>query len=188
MPTSRAAAVTAKRSRSRPRKLLSICRKVNSLPYRQLLHISSGRAWSRVPEQPRQHAFAGAEHFVDFLGLLAAGFSEIGPAAAAAADDWRDFLHDLTRFDTGGQVRRDSHDDLHFPVAGRRQDDDAALDPGLQRVGEPAQGIFVETLYLATRELHARDLDGIGVLRRAATAHRKLGLQLGDLAPEALGL
>src|SRR5438128_9737935 len=100
MPTSRAAAVTAKRSRSRPWKLLRICRKVNSLPYRQLLHISSGRARGRVPEQPRQHAFAGAKHFVDFLGLFAAGFSEIGPPASAASDDWRAFLHDFTRFDT----------------------------------------------------------------------------------------
>src|SRR5438132_13417343 len=121
MPTSRAAAVTAKRSRSRPRKLLSICRKVNSLPYRQLLHISSGRVWSRVPEQPRQHAFAGAEHFVEFLRLLPAGFSEIGPAAAAAADDWRDFLHDFTRFDTGGPVWRDGHVDPALPGRGGRQ-------------------------------------------------------------------
>src|ERR1051325_5943245 len=87
-------------------------------------------------------AFCGREHLVDFLGLLAAGFGEIGPSAAAAADDRPDILDDLA-------------------VSGvlLREDDDAALDPPFQRVGEIAQRVFVEVGHAPPRQLHAADID-----------------------------
>ena len=50
--------------------------------------------------------------------MLSAGFSEVGPAAATSADNWRDLLDDLACLDTAGQVRSDGDDDLHFTIVG----------------------------------------------------------------------
>ena len=75
----------------------------------------------KLRKQLRNYRFAGVEHFVDLLRLLAAGFREIGPATAPAADDRRDLFHNLSGFDFLRQILRHRDYDLHFSVAGRRR-------------------------------------------------------------------
>ena len=84
-----------------------------------------------------------------FSGCLAARFGEVGPAAAAAADDRRDLLHDLAGLDRCRQIGRHRDDDLHLAVVRRGEDDDAALDLRFQRIGEAAQRVLVEVADLA---------------------------------------
>src|SRR5207247_1182153 len=91
---------------------------------------------SAAGEQPGNDALARREHVVYLLGLLAARFREIGAAPATPTDNRRNFLDDLASLDAAGEVGRHRDDDLYLAIGRRREHDDAALDFGLQRVGQ----------------------------------------------------
>jgi len=55
------------------------------------------------------------EHLVDLLGLLAAGFSEVGASAASATDNRSDFFHDLTSLHAADQIGRHGTTICTFP-------------------------------------------------------------------------
>src|SRR5437879_7574813 len=118
--------------------------------------LRTGRA-----QKLRNDGLAGGEHLVDLFRLFAAGLGKIRAAAAAAADDGRDLLHDLTGLYAPREIRRDRDDDLHLAVVRRREDHDAALDLRLQRISEATKRVLVEIAQLAPRKLDAINVDRV---------------------------
>src|SRR5688572_16939968 len=105
---------------------------MTSLLANALRPLTSGERRFLPGEEGFDDATALIQHLVDLLRLFPACFREIRPPASSAADERRNLLHDLPGFDATGQIRRDGNDDLHLAVARRREDDDAALDLGLE--------------------------------------------------------
>ena len=127
-----------------------------------------------------------AEKRVDLRRVLAAGFGEIRPASAAAADDGREFLDELTGFDAIGQVFRHRHEQLHLAVVLAGEDDDAAPEPIAERVGESTQRALFETADAARDEFRVADRDRVVVVSAHAAAERELHFQLFVFAAEPL--
>ena len=109
------------------------------------------RLASAQPTASRTSVRAALEQLVDLRRVLAAGLGEVRPAAAAAADDRRQLLHELAGLHAIGQVFRDRHQQVHLAVLFGRQHDDAALDAIAQRVREAAQRVLLEARRRAAR-------------------------------------
>src|SRR5690606_40139011 len=65
----------------------------------------------------------GGQQVVDFRDVPAAGFREVGAAAATPADDGSQFLHQLTRLEGRRQVLADRHEQLDLALVLRGQHD-----------------------------------------------------------------
>src|ERR1700674_4690706 len=57
------------------------------------------------------------QRFVELGRVAAAGLREIGTSAAGAADDWRDILDDVARFDLAREIGRHRNQQRHFALA-----------------------------------------------------------------------
>src|SRR6185369_3499654 len=75
---------------------------------------------ARLDERSAYPAFPGPPDRSLATTPSAAGFSEIGPSAAAAAHDRGELFHDLPGLDAARQIGRDCDDHLHLAVGGGR--------------------------------------------------------------------
>ena len=59
---------------------------------------------SSDPQQSLHDFWRGGEHRIDLCRIFATGFREIWPSSAASADDRRELLHQLSRFETPAYI------------------------------------------------------------------------------------
>src|SRR5215207_2976351 len=122
----------------------------------------------RAPAISGRGALSGEETFDDLVARLqslaellrlgAAALGHVGLAAAAAADDGRQLLDDLTGGDALREVGRGAHDERSLAIGAPAQHDDARLDLREQGVRELPERRGVEVARLA-REHHDAALD-----------------------------
>ena len=98
-------------------------------------------------------------------GWLAPGLGEVGPAAAAAAHDRRELLHQLARVDPAGEVGGDGNHELDLVVRRRAEHHHPTTEGVLQRVGQVAERGGVEVVDLPGQDpdvANLHDLAGRG--------------------------
>src|SRR5919112_911284 len=95
-------------------------------------------------EEALDYLVARLKSLAELLRLGAAALGHVGLAAAAPADDGREFLDDPARGDAPREVGRGAHDERSLAVGAASEDDHARLELREQRVGELAQRGGVE--------------------------------------------
>ncbi len=85
-----------------------------------------------------QYGRRGREERVDFRRVLSAGFREVRPAAATAADNGRELLHEASGLHARSEVLRDRDDQRHLALDVGGEHDHAAAEAIAKRVREAA--------------------------------------------------
>src|SRR5262249_47252548 len=119
------------------------------------------------------------ERLVQAARILPARLREVGTSTAAAADQRRELLDDVTRVVAADEVLRHRGEEEGTSARGGAQDDDAGLDPVARSVRHLAEPAVVEPLDPRREDRDAVDPAGVGE-DVAACAAGELSLQLGD--------
>src|SRR5579872_7070283 len=72
-------------------------------------------------QQTVDYTVSIAERGVERGGIFAAGFGEIGPASALAANFLRDGTNDFACLNAAGEIFSDTHDQRHIAVRSRTE-------------------------------------------------------------------
>src|SRR5437867_1445710 len=127
----------------------------------------------------------GGEGFVELGGVLAAGLSEVGAAAAAASDELRHFLDELAGLEALGQVLGDGGDEVDLAVHDGAEADHARAEPVAEGVDDGAKALGIEAVDTSGDHRDARYfLRGLDQLLGPALG--KPRLELGELLLELL--
>src|SRR5262249_61985936 len=101
-----------------------------------------------------------AERLVELLGLLPTRLSEVGPPAAASADELRHLLDQLAGREALDEVLRDGGDEIHLPLDGRPEADHTGSEPIAEKVHDRAQPFGIEAVESGCDDAHAGDFFG----------------------------